>query len=157
MQKEALCVEPLKEGDEGGGWYFVPWQDMYEQGNSQEDLPDLSFLTVTSYAIVFCSGMDMEDDRTLSFYESMKRFLEEDVSLKEQEEVSGNVPVGLTMISCHEYLYFREMEVAVPGSSLPSSWKEMCGGKMLHICLVPDRGEVTCFWTAPPGRPGYAE
>ena len=133
---------------------IVPRQHFHKKSDSALELSLLfNHLTVTDYAIFF----SLESPNQLSHREKeiKDNFINEFKKLIDYQRCQGidesarlKIPEGVQTISVQSYPHYLDIQVAVPGSRLPSEmeWSESVQDKMIWLHLIPDRGEIKTSW-----------
>ncbi|MBN2412455.1 hypothetical protein JXQ31_12260 [candidate division KSB1 bacterium] len=119
------------------------------------EMPDRLF-TVTDFAVIFTSGFPAgldsgERQYAEQFDTAFKKVVDYDLDRSEVDEETLNIPDNVRIIEGHNYKHYVDLQIAVPGSSLPdfAGWAKVTENKMLYLSLIPDMGPVKNSWIVP--------
>ncbi len=118
-------------------------------------MPDQIF-TVTDFAVIFTSGFPADLDSAERRYAeqfdtAFKKVIDYDLNRAEIEDDDLNIPDNVQIIEGYIYKHYVDLQIAVPGSSLPepAKWASVSKNRMLHLSLIPDMGPVKSGWILP--------
>ena len=140
-------------------YMIIPWQtfsrNINESGISAPAYFD-NLITVTEYAIIYISysinNLNSAEKRCMeSFNMAFKDVVDYDNNQAPLEDDVLNIPENIQIIKCDIFKYYIDLQVAIPGSSMPeyARWATVSEYKMLHLNLVPDIGPVKRMWFKP--------
>ena len=140
---------------------IIPWQNfarnLYidEKISIQPEIFD-NLLTVIDYAVIYTSYS--QDNLTVTesnylerFNTAFKKVIDYDNNQASVDDDVLDIPDGIRIISSSIFKHYIDLQIAIPGSSLPefSRWATVSKSKMLHLNLIPDVGQVRSSWIKP--------
>jgi len=137
--------------------YLLPWQNLYTETGTDQLMasdPSLYEAMVADFAIIFVKpstlDLNIKEQQLLDKFIKVFRYAINSSELNlEITDHNISIPDELQIIATSIFKNYLTLEVAVPGSKLPSDWSPIFRNRMLHLTLVPDIGSVQRQWIVP--------
>ena len=138
---------------------IVPWQNFSRRTKTDNPAEPGHFehlLTVTEYAVIYTlsstTHLNTEENEVMEKFDTaFNKVIDYENNQTVVEEEDSDIPSGIQIISGNVFKNYIDLQVAVPGSRLPefTRWGKVSNSRMLHLSLVPDRGEIKSSWIKP--------
>ena len=139
--------------------FLIPWQNFSIKSRhdlvSRIGLAD-DLVTVSDFAVVYRSFSktilsDAETGLLNGFEKAFKQIIQYQANQTVLDNENLDLPEEVQIISLAVFPYYIDLQVAVPGTVLPSAdqWRRIVKDKMLRVSLIPDRGAITTSWYKP--------
>ena len=136
-----------------GIYNFIPWQD-FEESHLIDFTEFPEFFGVTGYAIFYGIITNSKvDDKELNMKKDFQNILIKFFNINNYQILNSKKLnfEGCNIISLKEYPYYFSIEMSSYPSPDIQKVKEIIKrtNKMLHLHIVPEKGEVKTLWLSP--------
>lgn len=140
-------------------YLLIPWQNFALTPTDDLSISPfalLDILTVTDYAIIYCSGIllpesDINFQYAVDFENTFNKLIDYKENQNPEELESLNIPEGVQLISYEVFENYISLKTAIPGSRVVelSEWEKVSKDRMIYLQQIPDTGQTKMNWFKP--------